>query len=109
MVDLAKKIKDGERPRPQPINTPRLKALYDNAPVPRRHAERFPEQFALVMDRKCAGMQAGFQDPVSTRYREAFLLIREGMEELRDEFDLDINDEMIETVFHLAVKHYGKS
>lgn len=109
VVDLAKKIKDGERPRPKPINTPRLKALYDNAPVPRRHAERFPEQFALVMNRKCAGMQAGFQDPVSTRYREAFLLIREGMEELRDEFDLDINEEMIETVFNLAVQHYGRS
>ena len=109
VVDLAKKIKNGERPRPQPINTPRLKALYDNAPVPRRHAERFPEQFALVMDRKCAGMQAGFNDPISTRYREAFVLIREGLEELAGEFDLDINEEMIETVFNLAVQHYGRS
>ena len=109
VVELAKKIRGGERPRPQPINTPRLKALYDNAPVPRRHAERFPEQFALIMDRKCAGMQAGFNDPVSTRYREAFVLIREGMEELAGEFDLDINEEMIETVFNLAVQHYGRS
>lgn len=61
------------------------------------------------MDRKCAGMQAGFNDPVSTRYREAFVLIREGMEELAGEFDLDINEEMIETVFNLAVQHYGRS
>ena len=54
-------------------------------------------------------MQAGFNDPVSTRYREAFVLIREGMEELAGEFDLDINEEMIETVFNLAVQHYGRS
>ena len=102
VVDLAKKIKYGEKPRAQSINTPRLKVLYDNAPVPRRHAERFPEQFALVMDRKCAEMQAGFQDPLSLRYREARFLIQEGLEELADEFGLDINDEAIEKIFNLA-------
>lgn len=105
VVDLAKRIKYGERPRPQPINTPRLKALYDNAPVPRRHAERFPEQFALVMDRKCAEMQAGFQDPLSLRYREARFLIQEGLEELAEEFGLDINDEAIEKIFNLAKQY----
>ena len=105
VVDLAKKIKYGEKPRAQSINTPRLKALYDNAPVPRRHAERFPEQFALVMDRKCAEMQAGFQDPLSLRYREARFLIQEGLEELADEFGLDINDEAIEKIFNLAKQY----
>ncbi len=109
VVKLAKKIRNGESERPDPINTPQLEALYDNAPIPSRHAERFPEQFALAMDKKCAGIQKGFQDPVSTRYREARLLIQEGLEELAEEFGLYVNDEMIETIFNLAGQYYGKS
>lgn len=57
------------------------------------------------MDRKCAGMQAGFQDPLSLRYREARFLIQEGLEELADEFGLDINDEAIEKIFNLAKQY----
>lgn len=57
------------------------------------------------MDRKCAEMQAGFQDPLSLRYREARFLIQEGLEELADEFGLDINDEAIEKIFNLAKQY----